>query len=61
MTQTLIASIERAGDHVAVVGALALVAAVVGLVYALVQLAARRRTDRTESGDRSGRARPPGT
>jgi hypothetical protein len=60
LTQTLIASIERAGDHVAVVGALALVAAVVGLVYVLVQVAGRRRADRTESSDRSGGAWPPG-
>jgi hypothetical protein len=43
LTHALIASIDRAGDHIVVVGALALVAAVVGLVYGLVQLAARRR------------------
>jgi len=59
LTQALIASIDRAGDHVVVVGVLALVAAVVGLVYGLAQLVGKRRTDRAHFGDRSGRGPGP--
>jgi hypothetical protein len=43
LTQALLASIDRAGDHAVVVGVLALVAVVAGLLYWLVQLVARRR------------------
>ncbi len=59
MTQTLIASIDRAGDHVVVVGVLAVVAAVVGLVYGLVRLVGKRRADRPQPDRDSGGARGP--
>jgi hypothetical protein len=59
LTQTLIASIERAGDHVVVVGVLALVAAVAAIVYWLVQLVSKRRVGRPHPDDESGGARRP--
>jgi hypothetical protein len=40
----VIANIDRAGDHAGVLGALVLVAAVGGLVYGLVRIAAKSRT-----------------
>ncbi len=44
----LIASIDRAGDHVAVLGVLVLIAAVGGLIYGLVHLL-KSRTGSTPS------------
>jgi hypothetical protein len=50
MSQALvIASIERAGDHAAVLGVLVVLAAAGGLVYGLVRLAARSRAARARS------------
>jgi hypothetical protein len=50
MSQALvIASIERAGDHAAIVGVLIVLAAAGGLVYGLVRFAARSRAARTRS------------
>jgi hypothetical protein len=49
VTHTLIASIDRAGDHVFVVGGLAVIAVVAGLVYGLVQLVGKRRAGRTRT------------
>jgi hypothetical protein len=40
----VIANVDRAGDHAAVLGVLLLVAAVGGLVYGLVRIAAKSRT-----------------
>jgi hypothetical protein len=45
----VIANIDRAGDHAAVLGVVVLVAAVGGLVYGLVRLAARSRAARTRT------------
>lgn len=45
----VIASIDRAGDHAAVLGVLVLVAAIGGLVYGLGRLAAGSRAGRTRS------------
>jgi hypothetical protein len=45
----MIASLDRAGDHAVVLAVLILIAAVVGVVYWLVQLAARRRAGRAHS------------
>jgi hypothetical protein len=44
----VIASIDRAGDHVAVLGVLLVVVAVGGLVYGLFRLAAKTRAGRTD-------------
>jgi hypothetical protein len=49
----VIASIDRAGDHAAVVGVLLVVVAVGGLVFALVRLAARSRVGRARKSDRT--------
>jgi uncharacterized membrane protein YidH (DUF202 family) len=43
----VIASIDRAGDHAAVVGVLLVAVAIVGLVYGAVRFAARSRAGRT--------------
>jgi len=40
----VIASIDRAGDHAAILGVLLLIAAVGGLVYGLVRVAVKSRT-----------------
>jgi hypothetical protein len=50
MSQALVlANIDRAGDHAAVVGVVVAVAAMGGLVYALVRLAGKSRAGRTRS------------
>jgi hypothetical protein len=50
----VMANIERAGDHAAVLGVLFVVVAVGGLIYGLVRLAARGRAARMRSSrDRS--------
>jgi hypothetical protein len=59
LTAGLVASIDRAADHAFVVGALVLVAAVVALVYWLLQLADKRREGRTPPGDGSESAGGP--
>jgi hypothetical protein len=48
----VIANIERAGDHAAVLGVLLAVVAVGGLVYGVVRLATKTRAGRTDR-DRS--------
>ena len=50
MAELVIASIERAGDHAAIMGVLVGVAVVGGLIYGLVRLAGRARASRTRSG-----------
>ncbi len=45
--ELVIASIDRAGDHAAILGVLLLVAAAGGLVYGLVRIAAKSRTRKT--------------
>jgi hypothetical protein len=45
----VIANIDRAGDHAAVLGVVVVVAAVGGLLYGLVRLAVKSRADRTRS------------
>jgi hypothetical protein len=45
-TNLVVASIDRAGDHAAVVGVLFVVIVVGGLLYGLVRLAARTRSVR---------------
>ena len=45
----VIADVNRAGDHLLIVGALIVIAAVGGLVYGLVRLVGRRRASRTPS------------
>jgi hypothetical protein len=45
----VIANIDRAGDHAAVLGVVVAVAAVGGLIYGLVRLAARSRASRARS------------
>ena len=56
----LIASIDRAGDHAVVVGMLAMIALVGGLVYRLFQLMKRRagrsRSDQALHRDRGQKA-----
>jgi flagellar biogenesis protein FliO len=53
--ELVMASIDRAGDHAAVVlGVLAVIAAVVGLVYLLVRLVGKSRAGRTHSDRASG-------
>jgi hypothetical protein len=47
----VIANIERAGDHAAVVGVLLVVVAIGGLIYGLVRLAAKSRTGRNRRPD----------
>lgn len=59
MTHALIASIDRAGDHVVVVGVLVLAAAVAALVYWLVQLVGKRRGGRPRPDGDAGGARHP--
>jgi hypothetical protein len=59
LSEALLASIDRAGDHAVVVGVLALVAILGGLVYWLVLLVGRRRAGGTRSGDGSQSARGP--
>jgi hypothetical protein len=54
----VIANIDRAGDHAAVLGVLVAVAAVGGLIYGLVRLAARSRASRARS-NRPGTDRRP--
>jgi hypothetical protein len=44
----VIASIDRAGDHAAVLGVFLAVAAIGGLVYGLVRLAAKTRAGRAD-------------
>jgi hypothetical protein len=50
----VLANIERAGDHAAVLGVLVLVAAIGGLVYGLVRLGvkSRARSARRAESDR---------
>jgi hypothetical protein len=50
----LLANIDRAGDHAAVLGVLVLVAAIGGLVYGLVRLGvkSRARSARRAESDR---------
>jgi hypothetical protein len=48
--ELVIASIERAGDHAAVMGVVLGVAVVGGLIYGLVRLAVRARGSRTQRG-----------
>jgi hypothetical protein len=50
----VIASIDRAGDHAAVLGVLVLIAAIGGLVYGLVRLGvkSRARSARGQGSDR---------
>jgi hypothetical protein len=59
LTHTVIASIDRAGDHVVVVGVLAVVAALAALVYGLVQLVGKSRVGRSQPDDDSASARHP--
>jgi hypothetical protein len=47
--ELVIASIDRAGDHAGVLGVLVLVAAIGGLIYGLVRIAAKNRAGRTRS------------
>ena len=47
--ELVMASIDRAGDHAVVLGVLAVIAAVVGLVYLLVRLVGKSRAGRTHS------------
>ncbi|MGH2745913.1 MAG: hypothetical protein ACRDLY_10880 [Thermoleophilaceae bacterium] len=46
---TLLASIDRAGDHAMVLGLLVVIAAIGALVYGLVQLLRKRREGRTHA------------
>jgi hypothetical protein len=52
--ELVIASIDRAGDHAAVLGVIVVIAAVGGLVYGLVRLVGNSRAGRTRSEHRSG-------
>jgi hypothetical protein len=52
----VIASIDRAGDHAAVVGVLLLAVAIGGLVYGLVRLVAKSRGARARKSDRTPEA-----
>ena len=45
----VLANIDRAGDHAAVLGVVVVVAAVGGLVYGLVRLAVKGRAGRARS------------
>jgi hypothetical protein len=45
----VIANVDRAGDHAAVLGVLVLVAAIGGMVYGLVRLAAKSRAGRARA------------
>jgi hypothetical protein len=45
----IIASIDRAGDHAAVLGVVIVAAVIGGLIYGLVRLAARSRAGRARS------------
>jgi hypothetical protein len=45
--ELVIATIERAGDHAAIMGVVVGVAVVGGLIYGLVRLAVRARGSRT--------------
>jgi hypothetical protein len=47
--ELVIASIDRAGDHAGLLGVLVLVAAIGGLIYGLVRIAAKNRAGRTRS------------
>jgi sorbitol-specific phosphotransferase system component IIC len=59
LTPALIASSDRAGEHFVMVGVLALLAVVVGLIYGLVRLVGKRRVARTQPDDEaSGGAGP---
>jgi hypothetical protein len=51
--ELVIASIDRAGDHAVVVGALVVIATVGGLGYGLVRLVGKSRAGRTRSGRES--------
>ena len=52
--ELVISSIDRAGDHAVVLGVVAVIAAVVGLIYALVRLVGKSRAGRTRSERASG-------
>jgi hypothetical protein len=52
--ELVIASIDRAGDHAAILGVIAVIAAVGGLVYGLVRLAGKNRAGRARSDRASG-------
>ena len=55
----VLASIDRAGDHAAVVGVLVGIAAIGGLVYGLVRVAAKSRAARARSAPRPDADRRP--
>jgi hypothetical protein len=57
----MIGSIDRAADHAVVLAVLILIAAVAGVVYWLVQLAARRRAGRAHSDRSRESTEPPGS
>ena len=52
--ELVVSSIDRAGDHAVVLGVVAVIAAVVGLIYALVRLVGKSRAGRTRSERASG-------
>jgi hypothetical protein len=56
----MIASIDRAADHAVVLAVLVLIVAIGGLVYWLIQLAARRRPGRAPSDRGPDGTGPPG-
>jgi hypothetical protein len=53
----VIANIERAGDHAAVMGVVFAIVVLGGLVYGLVRLASRSRASRTRTAPRTPRDR----
>jgi hypothetical protein len=53
----VIANIERAGDHAAVMGVVFAIVVLGGLAYGLVRLASRSRASRTRTAPRTPRDR----
>jgi hypothetical protein len=51
--ELVIANIDRAGDHAAVMGVVFAVVVVAGLVYGLMRLATRSRASRTRTAPRT--------
>jgi uncharacterized integral membrane protein len=49
MTDIVLANIDRAGDHAVVLGVVALIAAIGGLLFGLVRLVGRARERRARS------------
>jgi hypothetical protein len=47
----LLANVDRAGDHAAVLGVLVLIAAIGGMVYGLVRLAGKSRARAARDAD----------